>query len=141
MRLAVVFLLIPDPTQVVCLVRRFIALGFLIFLLASGCAETKLHTVDDSMMQQQLAPLEDGKTTKQEILLKFGIPSAQFEGERIFTYRLRYNQEEKRFEVAAREVDRRDPRFAQRGWTEYNLVVVFDEKHILQKHSMLRINP
>jgi hypothetical protein len=25
--------------------------------------------------------------------------------------------------------------------TEYNLVLVFDEKHILQKHSMLRINP
>ena len=120
---------------------RFSAIGFLILLLLSGCAETRLHTMDDSMMQQQLAPLEDGKTTKQEILLKFGIPSAQFEGERIFTYRLRFNQEANRFEVAAREVDRRDPRFAQWGWTEYNLVLVFDEKHILQKHSMLRINP
>jgi outer membrane protein assembly factor BamE (lipoprotein component of BamABCDE complex) len=120
---------------------RFAAIGFLILLLLSGCAETRLHTMDDSMMQQQLAPLEDGKTTKQEILLKFGIPSAQFEGERIFTYRLRFNQEANRFEVAAREVDRRDPRFAQWGWTEYNLVLVFDEKHILQKHSMLRINP
>jgi outer membrane protein assembly factor BamE (lipoprotein component of BamABCDE complex) len=120
---------------------RFAAIGFLILLLLSGCAETRLHTMDDSMMQQQLAPLEDGKTTKQEILLKFGIPSAQFEGERIFTYRLRFNQEANRFEVAAREVDRRDPRFAQWGWTEYNLVLVFDKKHILQKHSMLRINP
>lgn len=123
------------------MLRRFTAITFLILLLASSCAETKLHTVDDSMVQQQLGLLEDGKTTKQEILLKFGIPSAQFEGERIFTYRLRYNKEEKRFEVASREVDRRDPRFAQWGWTEYNLVLVFDEKHILQKHSMLRINP
>jgi len=120
---------------------RFAPIGFLIILLLSGCAETKLHTVDDSMMQQQLAPLEDGKTTKQEILLKFGIPSAQFEGERIFTYRFRYNKEQNRFGVTAREVGPRDPRFAQWGWTEYNLVLVFDEKHFLQKHSMLRINP
>ena len=120
---------------------RFAAIGFVILLLLSGCAETKLHTVDDSLMQQQLTPLQDGKTTKQAILLRFGIPSAQFEGERIFTYRLRYSTEQNRFEVAAREVDRRDPRFAQWGWTEYNLVLVFDEKHILQKHSMLRINP
>jgi hypothetical protein len=25
--------------------------------------------------------------------------------------------------------------------TEYNLVLVFDDKHVLQKHSMLRVNP
>jgi hypothetical protein len=120
---------------------RFAAIGLMILLAVSGCAETKLHTVDDFMVQQQLGLLEDGKTTEQEILLKFGIPSAQFEGERIFTYRLRYIQDQNRFEVASREVDRRDPRFAQWGWTEYNLVLVFDEKHILRKHSMLRINP
>jgi outer membrane protein assembly factor BamE (lipoprotein component of BamABCDE complex) len=125
----------------VSMLWRFAAISFLILLILSGCAETKLHTVDDSLMQQQLDPLEDGKTTKQEILLKFGIPSAQFEGERIFTYRLRYNKEQNRFEVVSRETDRRDPRFADWGWTKYNLVLVFDEKHILQKHSMLRINP
>jgi outer membrane protein assembly factor BamE (lipoprotein component of BamABCDE complex) len=129
------------PFEEGCMLRRFTAITFLILLLASGCAETKLHTVDESMMQHQVAPLEDGKTTKQDILLKFGIPSAQFKGERIFTYRLRYKKEQNRFEVVSRETDRRDPRFADWGWTEYNLVLVFDEKHILQKHSMLRINP
>jgi hypothetical protein len=120
---------------------RSAAIGFLILLLLSGCAETRLQTLDDSMVQQQLGLLEDGKTTKQDILLKFGIPSAQFEGEKILTYRLRFNQKENRFEVISREVDRRDPRFAEWMQTEYNLVLVFDEKHILQKHSMLRINP
>ena len=123
------------------MLRRITAMGFLILLVLSGCAETKLQTLDDSVLQQQLALLEDGKTTKQDILLKFGIPSSQFEGERIFTYRLRFNQNENRFEVISREVDRRDPRFAEWVQTEYNLVLVFDEKHILQKHSMLRINP
>jgi outer membrane protein assembly factor BamE (lipoprotein component of BamABCDE complex) len=121
--------------------RRSAALGFLIILLLSGCAETRLQTVDDSILQQQLALLEDGKTTKETILLKFGIPSSQFEGEKILTYRLRFHQKENRFEVISREVDRRDPRFAEWMQTEYNLVLVFDEKHILQKHSMLRINP
>jgi len=120
---------------------RFAAIGSMILLLLAGCAETRLQTVDDSILQQQLALLEDGKATKQDILLKFGIPSSQFEGERIFTYRLRFNQNEKRFEVISREVDRRDPRFAEWIQTEYNLVLVFDEKHVLQKHSMLRINP
>lgn len=123
------------------MLRRITAMGFLILLLLSGCAETKLQTLDDSVLQQQLALLEDGKTTKQDILLRFGIPSAQFEGERILTYRLRFNQKENRFEVISREVDRRDPRFAEWMQTEYNLVLVFDDKHILQKHSMLRVNP
>ena len=121
--------------------RRSAAIGFFIILLISGCAETRLQTVDDATLQQQLALLEDGKTTKEDILLKFGIPSALFEGERILTYRLRYNQKENRFEVISVEVDRRDPRFREWLQTEYNLVLVFDEKHILQKHSMLRINP
>jgi len=121
--------------------RRSAAIGFLIILLLSGCAETRLQTVDDATLQQQLALLEDGKTTKEDILLKFGIPSALFEGERILTYRLRFNQKENRFEVISVEVDRRDPRFREWLQTEYNLVLVFDEKHILQKHSMLRINP
>jgi len=123
------------------MLRRITAMGFLILLLLSGCAETKLQTLDDLALQQQLALLEDGKTTKQDILLKFGIPSYQFEGERILTYRLRFNQKENRFEVISREVDRRDPRFAEWMQTEYNLVLVFDDKHVLQKHSMLRVNP
>jgi len=117
------------------------AIGFMILLILSGCAETRLQTVDDATVQQQLVLLEDGRTTKEDILLKFGIPSSQFEGEKILTYRLRFNQKENRFEVISREVDRRDPRFTEWVQTEYNLVLVFDEKHILQKHSMLRINP
>ena len=121
--------------------RRSAAIGFLIILLLSGCAETRLQTVDDATVQQQLVLLEDGRTTKEDILLKFGIPSSQFEGEKILSYRLRFNQKENRFEVISREVDRRDPRFTEWVQTEYNLVLVFDEKHILQKHSMLRINP
>lgn len=120
---------------------RSAALGFLILLLFSGCAETRLQTVDDATLRQQLALREDGKTTKEDVLLKFGIPSAQFEGEKILAYRLRFNHKENRFEVVSREVDRRDPRFAEWMQTEYNLILVFDEKHILQKHSMLRINP
>ena len=123
------------------MLRRITAMGFLILLVLSGCAETKLQTLDDSVLQQQLALLEDGKTTKQDILLKFGIPSCQFEGERILTYRLRFNQKENRFEVISREVDRLDPRFAEWMQTEYNLVLVFDDKHVLKKHSMLRVNP
>jgi hypothetical protein len=120
--------LIRLHTEEVFMFRRSAAIGFLIILLISGCAETRLQTVDDATLQQQLALLEDGKTTKEAILLKFGIPSSQFEGERILTYRLRFNQKENRFEVVSREVDRRDPRFAEWMQTEYNLVLVFDDQ-------------
>jgi outer membrane protein assembly factor BamE (lipoprotein component of BamABCDE complex) len=141
MRLTVKSLLVPLRTKEFLMLPRTAAVGLLVILLLSGCAETRLQTVDDAALQQQLALLEDGKTIKEEILLKFGIPSAQFEGEKILIYRLRYNQKENRFELVSREVDRRDPRFAEWVQTEYNLVLVFDQEYILQKHSMLRINP
>jgi outer membrane protein assembly factor BamE (lipoprotein component of BamABCDE complex) len=33
-----------------------------------------------------LAPLQDGKTTRQDVLLRLGTPSARFEGDRLLTY-------------------------------------------------------
>lgn len=61
-----------------CLIS--LALGF-------GC-------VDPAVMQEKtrvfqaglLASLQDGQTTRQEILLRYGTPSASFEGGRILTF-------------------------------------------------------
>ncbi len=82
--------------------------------------------------------MEDGQTKKADVLLRLGIPSAQFEGEKILTYRLVLDDDEG-FLVVSREVDFMDPRLS--GWwrAEYNLVLLFDERHILQKHSLLKI--
>ena len=82
-----------------------------------------------------------GKTTKEEVLLKLGTPSAQFQGERIFTYRL--VADEKELMPAPREVvaTRLPTPYSMSGWREsaYNLVVIFDERGILQRHSLIKV--
>ena len=85
-------------------------------------------TVDKNTQQQWLPFIENGKITKEEVLLKLGIPSSQFEGERILTYQMTFNEQEG-FRVISRRA------------FEYNLVLVFDERNILQKHRLLKVKP
>jgi len=84
-------------------------------------------------------PIEDGKTTKEEILLRFGLPSTQFQGERILSYRLRRVSSPRITGVVARESDRSDPRFATWYYSRFNLILVFDERGLLKRHSLLRM--
>jgi len=106
-------------------------LGFIIYflfvVLIAGCAG-HIMTVDKSIQQKWLPFIEDGKTTKEEVILKLGIPSAQFEGERILTYQMTFDEKEG-FRVISRRA------------FEYNLVLVFNERNILQKHRLLKVKP
>jgi uncharacterized protein YjbI with pentapeptide repeats len=65
--------------------------------------------------------LLDGQTTKREVLGRLGRPSAQFEGERILTYRL--------------DQDRR----TVEAWRDahHSLVLVFDAAHVLSRHRVV----
>jgi outer membrane protein assembly factor BamE (lipoprotein component of BamABCDE complex) len=74
-----------------------------------------------SSESRKLAFLQDGKTTKEDVLLQFGIPSSQFEGERILTYWLKLDESED----------------IESG--RYSLVLVFDDRQILEKHSMIKM--
>ena len=107
-------------------------------LLLIGCAAEELRVADPKVEQKWLSFLEDGQTKKADVLLRLGIPSAQFEGEKILTYRLVLDDDEG-FLVVSREVDSQDPRLSAWWRAEYNLVLIFDERHILQKHSLLKI--
>ena len=100
---------------------------FLFVFLIAGCAG-HIMTVDKNIQQKWLPFIEDGKTTKEEVLLKLGMPSGQFEGERIFTYQMTFSEKEG-FSVAGQRM------------FEYNLVLVFKERNILQKHRLLKIKP
>lgn len=134
---------------------------YFLLVLFIGCAPAHLSPVQESEVKQTLLSfLEDGKTTKEEVLLRLGIPSAQFEGERILTYRLRFEyysegdetkdtggvvrKVRKEMVVIAREIDPNDPRLSQWGGERptidyLNLILVFDEHHVLQRHSLLRV--
>jgi hypothetical protein len=55
--------------------------------LLAGCTPPLLRQAEPAELQVAwLAFLSDGKTTREEVLLRLGTPSAQLEGERILTY-------------------------------------------------------
>lgn len=56
-------------------------------VLLAGCTPPQLRPAAPAELQQEwLAFLCDGKTTREEVLLRLGTPSARLEGERILTY-------------------------------------------------------
>ncbi len=83
------------------------------------------------------APIRDGETTREEVLLAFGLPSASFEGDRILAYRLASTQTG--VMVLTREVDPFDVRVSAWHIAHYNLIVVFDAQGVVERHVVLRI--
>ncbi len=117
---------------------RLFAILALLLLTWCGCATPTLQVVPQDIDTKWLAYLEEGKTTKEDVLLRLGLPAAQFEGERILTYRMMLSDEEG-LVVVSRELSSSDPRLSQWARAEYSLVLVFNERHILQRHSLLRV--
>ncbi len=76
--------------------------------------------------------LEAGKTTREEVLLKLGQPSATLEQERVLTYRIGEDSQEARYVIAARAI---------LPWqqVQYSLVLVFDGNGRLEKQSLVRV--
>jgi hypothetical protein len=82
--------------------------------------------------------LEDGKTTREEVLTTLGQPSGRFESERILTYQLGYEPKHNGYYVAERHP-------ASSGWpvwtaSQFSLVLVFDDGGVLQKRSLVKVN-
>lgn len=84
--------------------------------------------------------IKDGKTRKQDVLLNLGVPSDQFDGERILAYRLRFDRE-KGFVVVSREFDSMfiPPEGRRERYDGYHLVLVFDEDHVLLRHRLIKV--
>ena len=82
--------------------------------------------------------LADGKTTREEIVLKLGQPSGKFERENIVTYRLGFEPKIHGYYLVEREAQ-------PDGWptwlrAKYSLVLVFDDAGVLRKHSLVEVN-
>jgi hypothetical protein len=119
--------------------RKPYPLGVVLALsvLLIGCGPT-LQVAQGEVEQKWLAYFKDGNTTKEEVLLRLGLPAAQFEGERILTYRLRLTDAEG-LVVVPRKPDWMHPQVSSWTRAQYSLVLVFDEKHVLQRHALLRV--
>ncbi len=91
--------------------------------LLSACSTTPIGKHD------LLDFLQDGKTTKEEVFLRLAEPSSTYEDGRIFTYRL--NEDEGGYTIKGAK---------SKGWSgKYSLVLSFDERGILRRHSLVRV--
>jgi hypothetical protein len=114
--------------------KVFVAAALLAWMVV-GCATTPppLKGAPDL-----LSFLADGKTTKEDVIMKLGQPSGQFEAEKILTCRLGYEPKNNGYAVVEREA-------TGSGWptwtaAKFSLVLVFDDAGILQKHSFVKVN-
>ena len=112
--------------------------AYLLLSLLVGCATTSPlaeKTAEKSAEKTFLESLEDGKTSKQMVILKLGQPSGTFEGERILTYRI--GKDEHGYSV----LDRQTGVSVYSPWTgaKFSLVLIFDEHNVLRKHSMVLV--
>ncbi len=106
------------------LVRRL--LNWLIaasMLALSGCSTTPVGRGD------LLDFIQDGVTTREDIILRLGEPSATYENSRIMTYRL------------SRDEGGWFLRAADKRWygNVANLVVVFDDRSVVTRHSLVQV--
>ncbi|MDH5536038.1 MAG: hypothetical protein OEZ08_10780 [Betaproteobacteria bacterium] len=105
------------------MISRTFLLVALVAALA-GCASTPPIGKKDL-----LTFLHDGKTTREDVMLHLAEPSAIFEGGRIITYRL--DEDEGGYTIAGARTQ---------GWCcKYSLVLSFDEKGVLRRHSLVRV--
>jgi len=59
------------------------------FSMVAGCATPRIQAVDPQLFLNSEMPfIKDGATTREEVSLKLGVPSAQLKGDRILRYRL-----------------------------------------------------
>jgi hypothetical protein len=115
---------------------HLLLLALAILSLATGCATPRLQPAAPQLLSRsELAFIRDGVTTREELVLKLGIPSAQVEGDRILMYQFRSDEGGKWHLVSPRVS-------AMTGLREWgagtcSLVVVFGADGVLQKHSMV----
>ncbi len=104
--------------------------------LGTGCtpAPELQPARPEKLFQGMLAFLEDGKCTREQVLLRLGPPMAQFEGERILAYAFREDaQGEWRLEARAVVSD---GRLSYPPGTS-SLVLVFSADSVLLRHSLV----
>ena len=121
------------------LIRRtqLIMLAMAIVLLATGCATPHLQSADPQLLfkSELLGFIQDGVTTREEVVVKLGIPSAQFEGEKILMYPLWADQAGKWHLVSPQISSSYSFMLSQTGRS--SLVLVFGDDGILRKHNMV----
>jgi hypothetical protein len=125
---------VNDDFKTLKIMNTKVFLALLLVLTLVGCATAPLKGNADL-----LDFLADGTTTKAEVLTTLGQPSGRFENDKILTYRLGFEPNNKGYYVVEREAD---PRTGWPTWmrAKYSLVLCFDDAGVLRKHSLVEVN-
>ena len=98
--------------------------------LLAGCTTTP--TTDPSASSELLRFLDIGHTAREDVLLKLGRPSAEFEMAKILTYRIGEDPARGLYRVSRKR---------SQPWesVRYSLVLVFDATGVLQRQNLVRV--
>lgn len=118
---------------------RVFAVGLL--LLLEGCVTPpgiQRFPVEQIIRSDLLSFIQDGVTTREQVLLRLGIPAAQFETQRILTYQLRVDKDGVAQVVLPQRIAEH-PKSNIIEWEpgNYSLVLVFRPNGVLERHSLV----
>jgi len=103
--------------------------------LAVGCVDPSVRQEKARAFEAQLLePTQDGRTTRQEVLLRLGAPSSAFEGGRILTYDFVVNPDGEWQRVG----NSRMSEWAYSHPHTSSLVLVFGPDDRLVRHSLVK---
>ena len=110
----------------------------LLGVLAAACATRRIQPLPvEPGLHPLLSFIHAGVTTREDVLLKLGVPSAQFEGQRILTYELRVDDRGE-LHVVWPQRNEDHPSLIRFKPDIYSLVLVFGPNAVLEKHSLVR---
>ena len=112
----------------------------LVLVILSGCSPTpKTRVIEDASNSERIPFIREGVTTREEIMTRLGAPVSFYENQRIVIYWMHENKTGK-FQVVPQRAMPIDP---EGGITWklglHNLVLVFDDHNILERHSLVFI--
>lgn len=115
--------------------RHFVGLlAAALTLSGASCAPNKALT--DAQVREQIATLQSGRTTRTDVILRYGEPSLRLENDRLLTFRLvrtpdgRIASSMLRSDVGSGGVW---------GYTEYSLVTTYDDRGTLQEYNLVAV--
>jgi len=110
-------------------------------IFTMGCATTAKTAKIAGASPDLLDSLQIGQTTRQEVILKLGQPSATFEHEGILTYRVGYAQKLGYYIITPTTLTLWLSSAQSRTWANvhYSLVLVFDGNGVLQKQNLVSV--
>lgn len=94
-------------------------------LFIQGCS-VKSISHGSEITDQQIAQIQDGKTTKGDIFVQFGNPSKVMDGEKAFFYSWTRGSKNSFLGIGSGTA------------YSYSLVVVFDDKGVVKSHKLTR---